>query len=825
MENKKKSNNPKSTTKRETRAKRKLRMKESETWTDKIRGTQYKAYNWREPIRAMWWNVKGMAHIGARQKIVHTMNTDSIDIMFIMETQIDANAIEIHDGYTFIFSTIVTEDMKKKKEAAREEYIKQRKKGPLTQVEREEDQKQWGEISMMAKEKIGMAIIYNERVARARIDCIQHDNRCMSIVLGMGNNMTLTLTSIHMDHANATSNVKAQKYKLLKDIDDKYGKAPNIHVIGGDFNARIIETAPAEQNNIGRYVYNPDKETLDILSKGQIENRELFVDYCMERNMSVTNTWFDKKDIELVTYRCPGEPKFDSKKSNSTRFAQLDHILCHQKWKNGVKNVEAISKMPFESDHQGLLATLAFKLKNMKKKTKPKNNAAYRKPDEETMKEYNKKIIKWVEYIQESDTDRIISFAEWQEILLETAELCLDKIPKEQKKEYISKETWELMEKKKRVKSEGNLRETEELEKSIRKRLRAEKLQDRLDKLEEMDEQGYKWTELKTMKKTYVPKNCKFKDKEGNKIPAEKFPEKAAEYLSEVQWKEPTDPPPTKINPPQYIEDNAPEIKNDKFHIKELNLVCSLLKRNKAPGPDKVKAELIIWTSDKVREHLLKTINHTVEEGVWEDTLNLARVASIYKKGDSTNLANYRPISLLQVFYKLIAALVKERLAAAIDSKITKTQYGFRKGKSTSHAIYLARRLLDIAEVEGSNLSLILLDWEKAFDKIDQSRMIEALERLGVKGMILNTIKMMYVNPKFKVAAGDNESEYYSQRAGIRQGCHLSPYLFVLVMTVIFKDIRQKLNTPKQIEPIDHVKFAEILYADDTLVFGTHTKH
>ena len=125
----------------------------------------------------------------------------------------------------------------------------------------------------------------------------------------------------------------------------------------------------------------------------------------------------------------------------------------------------------------------------------------------------------------------------------------------------------------------------------------------------------------------------------------------------------------------------------------------------------------------------------------WDHALDLANVVSIYKKGDSSNLANYRPISLLQVYYKIIAALVKERIDAGLDAYITKTQYGFRKSKSTAHAIFVARRIMDICEQEGSNLSIVLLDWEKAFDKIDHERLIEALERLNLPKNILKMVE------------------------------------------------------------------------------------
>lgn len=208
-----------------------------------------------------------------------------------------------------------------------------------------------------------------------------------------------------------------------------------------------------------------------------------------------------------------------------------------------------------------------------------------------------------------------------------------------------------------------------------------------------------------------------------------------------------------------------------------------------------------------------------------EETLNLANVASIYKKGDSTSLSNYRPISLLQTAYKILASLIKERIAAGIDDDIYKTQYGFRKDKSTAQAIYVARRLLDLSDRQGTNLTMILLDWEKAFDKIDQDRMLEALKRLCVPDRILKLIKLIYTKPMFRVVCGNNKSEYRQQKTGIRQGCPLSPYLFVLVMSVMFKDIKARLNTPKQKEPIKGIEFAEVLYADDTLLFGTHTQN
>ena len=80
------------------------------------------------------------------------------------------------------------------------------------------------------------------------------------------------------------------------------------------------------------------------------------------------------------------------------------------------------------------------------------------------------------------------------------------------------------------------------------------------------------------------------------------------------------------------------------------------------------------------------------------DTLTLARVVSLYKKGDPEIQENYRPISLLNTFYKIIAAAIQRRLAKTLDSKLMNTQYGFRKDRSTKDALFVGKRMMEYAE-------------------------------------------------------------------------------------------------------------------------------
>ena len=120
------------------------------------------------------------------------------------------------------------------------------------------------------------------------------------------------------------------------------------------------------------------------------------------------------------------------------------------------------------------------------------------------------------------------------------------------------------------------------------------------------------------------------------------------------------------------------------------------------------------------------------------EDMEIASVISLFKKGDTQNLANYRPISLLNYLYKLFAYILKQRLSSKIDNNLQKVQYGFRSKRSTAHALFVARRLQDLAEESQQNMVFVFLDWEKAFDKVDQQRLLECLRRLNIPEPIKN---------------------------------------------------------------------------------------
>ena len=113
------------------------------------------------------------------------------------------------------------------------------------------------------------------------------------------------------------------------------------------------------------------------------------------------------------------------------------------------------------------------------------------------------------------------------------------------------------------------------------------------------------------------------------------------------------------------------------------------------------------------------------------------------------------------------------------------------------------------------------LDWAKAFDSIDPNSLLHALKRFGLPDKLMQAIAAIYSDRKFFVQDGGHKSAIHDQLFGISQGCPLSPFLFVIIMSVLFHDAKNKLQTEQHICLSEFLACHELLYADDTLLVET----
>ena len=161
-----------------------------------------------------------------------------------------------------------------------------------------------------------------------------------------------------------------------------------------------------------------------------------------------------------------------------------------------------------------------------------------------------------------------------------------------------------------------------------------------------------------------------------------------------------------------------------------------------------------------------------------------------------------------------------------------KTNLDSSRGKGTTHAIYVARRVQEFAERAGISAHFVFLDWEKVFDKIRHVWLMKALKSYGLSDGMLSMIQRIYENPVFYVEVDGVRSTWKKQQRGIRQGCPLSPYLFIMVMNRIIEEVnivlrelnatfqaakKKKTLTKKDIMPSQKIRAKAIRLLEDII--------
>ena len=121
--------------------------------------------------------------------------------------------------------------------------------------------------------------------------------------------------------------------------------------------------------------------------------------------------------------------------------------------------------------------------------------------------------------------------------------------------------------------------------------------------------------------------------------------------------------------------------------------------------------------------------------------MNEANLAIIFKKGNPELPQNYRPIALLSIAYKILAIIILKRIVPHIDERIDKSQDGFRKKRSTARPLFIFRRAQEIQEEAGLEARIVLLDWKKTFDNVNQAKLLTAMTRIGILPKIAAIIK------------------------------------------------------------------------------------
>jgi hypothetical protein len=235
------------------------------------------------------------------------------------------------------------------------------------------------------------------------------------------------------------------------------------------------------------------------------------------------------------------------------------------------------------------------------------------------------------------------------------------------------------------------------------------------------------------------------------------------------------------------------------------NIVCDL-KSKASTGHDGLSVKLIKPIICYITKPLCAIFNNVFSSGIFPQSLKIAKVIPVFKTGCKINISNYRPISILPCFSKILEKLMYNRLIyfLTLHNLLNRQQYGFRKKHSTLMA------LLDIYDVisnaiENKEISIgIFLDLSKAFDTINHSILVKKLEHYGVRGIALNLLANYLKQWQQYVSISNECSTLCNINGGVPQGSILDPLLFLIYVNDI-------------VNCCTILKF--ILFADDTNIF------
>ena len=234
--------------------------------------------------------------------------------------------------------------------------------------------------------------------------------------------------------------------------------------------------------------------------------------------------------------------------------------------------------------------------------------------------------------------------------------------------------------------------------------------------------------------------------------------------------------------------------------------------KNASGNTNEIPVRLLKHVHSLLSVPVAKLVNKSFLSGVFPSALKVARVVPIFKSGDSQCVSNYRPISVLPLFSKIIERCMAQRLLAFIRkfNIITPDQFGFLKGKSTTDAFIKLTEYIYSCLNNKQHSRGIFIDLRKAFDTVNHEVLVKKLEMYGVRGLPLLWFNSYLRDRKQSVSINGHCSSEETISVGVPQGSILGPILFLLYIN----DISNVSNL-----------FSVILYADDTTLLANNSDY
>ncbi len=258
------------------------------------------------------------------------------------------------------------------------------------------------------------------------------------------------------------------------------------------------------------------------------------------------------------------------------------------------------------------------------------------------------------------------------------------------------------------------------------------------------------------------------------------------------------------VNPLSYVNYVQNSIVIQFVSQFEIRSIISKLK-NSSPGWDEIPAQYAKLCIDYYIEPLTHVINMSLIEGIFPSELKLAKVVPVFKGGDSSNISNYRPISVLSFFSKIFEKVMYNYVLNFMEKNkvLYKHQFGFRQNHSCQQAIITLIEKITSCLDTGDLVIGVFIDLKKAFDTVNHKILLKKLHAYGIRGSFYRWFESYLSDRSQYVTYNGCKSKTECIACGVPQGSILGPLLFIIYMNDICN--------------VSNLLFT-ILYADDTCV-------
>ena len=258
---------------------------------------------------------------------------------------------------------------------------------------------------------------------------------------------------------------------------------------------------------------------------------------------------------------------------------------------------------------------------------------------------------------------------------------------------------------------------------------------------------------------------------------------------------------------------------NQPISKEEILMAIKSLGKNKATGTDGLSAEFYQFFADSLADFY-----HIVLEACYElrdlpASTREALICLLFKKGDKRLPKNWRPISLLNTDYKILAKILAARFRTLLPYLLSPDQNGFVAGRQLEDAVMMCQMVIDYLAINHESAFMVMLDQEKAFDRVDPAYLLDVLKAYSIPEYLINWVSTIYSLVPTKLCINGQITDNILLKSGVRQGCPLSPLLFVLSIEPLANLIR---NHPsyKGIELPNNTSIRVGMFADDTCFYA-----